>query len=150
MSKEVGKIHNLDGINNKLKELTSSWSEYIKNNFDLSSTIKFIIFALDQLIQVAKNYDIPGIDKKATVLGAFDKLYDFVVGNMPIWAKPIFIPIKQYVIYVLASILIDWVVSKYKEGSWKTEEKKEEVKSELYAHKSYFHFPEINQVRYTD
>lgn len=145
MSEKSGKVHNLEEVNNKLKELIASWSNYVKEKFDLSTVIKFSIFALDQFIQVAKDYNIPGVDKKATVLSAFDRLYDFIVSGMPIWAKPIFIPIKQYVIYILASVLIDWVVSKYKDGSWG----KAKV-NELYRQKDLLKFPELDKMYFTD
>ena len=51
---------------------------------------------------------------------AVDFLYDYIVREaLPIWMRPFAGKIKEYVINVLVSASIDWIVSKYREGIWK-------------------------------
>lgn len=90
----------------------------------------FFIVSMDDLIQKLAKEIIPGADKKATVLAALDKAYDvIIVGAAPIWLKPLVIPAKKLIINVVCSMLIDWFVEKYKDGSWRmnNEEKKQEM-----------------------
>lgn len=96
---------------------------------DWQKATGFFIVSMDDLIQKVANEEIPGADKKATVLGALSKSYDIIiVGTAPIWLKPLVIAAKKLVIDVVCSMLIDWFVEKYKDGSWrKNEEKKQEV-----------------------
>ena len=81
--------------------------------------------ALDDLVVTVATVVIAGPDKKATVLDAIDRLYDYTVREaMPIWVRPIASPVKQYIVYVLVSNAIDWMVAKYQNGSWNNTETK--------------------------
>ena len=75
---------------------------------------------LDDFVVTVSTVIISGPDKKATVLNAVDRLYDYTVKEaMPIWMRPFAAPIKHYIVYVLVSSAIDWMVLKYQSGSWK-------------------------------
>ncbi len=64
----------------------------------------------------------PGPEQKVTVLKGIDRLYEYVIKEaLPIWLKPFAKQVKQYVIYVLISNAIDWMVGKYRDGNWKPE-----------------------------
>jgi hypothetical protein len=98
-------------------EAKSKWSWFTK--FDSSKITNFLMKALDDFIIAVDSSSLLGTDKKATVLSATDRLYDYIIREaMPIWLMPFTSVIKHYIIYVLVSNAIDWIVSKYKEG-WK-------------------------------
>lgn len=85
--------------------------------FDATKITNFLMKALDDFIVAVNSSSILGEDKKATVLDATDRLYEYIVREaMPIWLVPFAGVVKQYFIYVLVSNSIDWIVSKYKEG----------------------------------
>ena len=97
---------------------------------DWQKAVGFFIVSMDGLIVKLANEAIPGAAKKATVLAALDKAYDvIIVGAAPIWLKPFVIPAKSFILNTVCSMLIDWFVEKYKDGSWRmmNEETKQEV-----------------------
>lgn len=80
---------------------------------------EFLLNALDELIAYVDQLDISGVDKKATVLAVISILYDYGIKEvLPIWAKPFSGKIKNYIIYVMISTAIDWIVEKYRNGVW--------------------------------
>ena len=92
----------------------SAWAR-----FDSSKITNFLMRALDDFIVAVDSSNILGEDKKATVLFATERLYDYIIREaMPIWMVPFAGAVKNYIIYVLVSSAIDWIVSKYKDG-WK-------------------------------
>lgn len=96
----------------KSKEKKSIWGR-----FDSSRVTNFLMRALDDFIVAVDSSEILGKDKKATVLLAVDRLYDYVVREaLPIWLVPFSGVVKQYIVYVLISNAIDWIVSKYRDG----------------------------------
>lgn len=120
-----GTVHNLVAVDEKIKELKEIWLN-IKNSLSSKSQItlmlmtKFLLKALDELVSLVDNLIDKGPDKKATVLGALEKIYEFIVKEgLPIWMIPFAMPLKNYIIYIIASALIDWAVEKYKNGSWR-------------------------------
>lgn len=122
----IGAVHQVEEIEDKVVKYSKLWDEqnqdankwFKKINF--SKVTVFIIMALDDFILTINRISIPGADKKATVLNAIDRLYDYIMQEgTPIWMRPILSPIKQYVIYVLVSFAIDWIVEKYKNGDWR-------------------------------
>lgn len=120
----VGAIHKVAEIDEKLVKYTRMWDEQKATGFwgsksDRSRLTHFMLVALDDFIVSVAILAIPGADKKATVLDAMDKLYEYTVREaLPIWLRPFAEPVKRYVIYVLVSFAIDWVVQKYKSGNW--------------------------------
>ena len=121
----VGKVHKIEAVEALLETYMRLWDEgakkrsFWKVRFDASRITNFLMRALDDFIVAVDDAGILGPDKKATVLLATSKLYDYVVKEgMPLWLAPFAWTIKQYVIYVLVSNAIDWLVSKY-QGGWK-------------------------------
>ena len=131
-SNPIGIVQNIPEIENKVINLIQKWNEKIKDvssnwlhktglksKVALSLATSFLLNALDELILITSETIISGPDKKATVLGALDQLYDLVIKEaLPIWLKPFATLLKQYIIYSLASYAIDYIVSKYKDGIW--------------------------------
>lgn len=121
----VGKAHTVDAVESMVLDLKRLWDER-KSKRSLwgsatavSRATNFILCALDGLVNAVSDAAMPGPDKKATVLSAVDRLYEYVVREaLPIWLVPIAGPIKSYIVYVLVSSAIDWLVSKYRSGSW--------------------------------
>jgi hypothetical protein len=87
----------------------------------------FLISVTDNLIQFVENIIPVGSDKKAAVLLITAKLFDYISAQaFPIWLRPFVPVIKEVVVSVIISNLIEFIVQKYKAGYWKTE--KENVK----------------------
>lgn len=123
----VGMPHRLNDIEEKIYFYCQLWDSQ-KNaksmrvpKINLSVVTNFLLAALDDFVITISTVVIPGPDKKATVLAAMERIYEYVVKEaLPIWLRPFAGIIKQYIIYVLISNAIDWMVSKYKNGSWKS------------------------------
>lgn len=121
----VGVPHEIESVERMLEDLKRVWDgQKSKRSFwgvgsGMGKVTNFLLYSLDGLVTVVNEAVIPGPDKKATVLYALERLYDYTVREvMPIWLRPIASPIKSYIIHVLVSSAIDWMVMKYKEGSW--------------------------------
>ena len=122
----IGKIHQIEEINLKVEKYKKMWDDmihsksFLKSKIDISKVTIFMIMVMDDFVNSISNVAISGEDKKATVLDALEKVFDYVVKEgLPIWLKPFVSPLKNYVIYVLISTAIDWTVDKYKNGSWR-------------------------------
>jgi hypothetical protein len=119
---------NIPSINTVIQNLIAQWTkenpspkwwEVWKKTNGLGKVVKFILNAVDSLILTVDKETIAGAEKKAAVLTACAAVYDFVALNaFPIWMKPFEIPIKMFLIYTVISTMIDWMVEKYKNGSW--------------------------------
>jgi len=125
-SDPVGVVRRLDAVEERIAQYSRIWDEassrrsFWKPSVNLSKVTNFLLFALDGLITTVGAEVIAGPDKKATVLDAVSRLYDYTVREaMPIWMRPFAAPIKNYIVYVLVSSAIDWIVAKYQSGSWK-------------------------------
>lgn len=135
-SNPIGTVHKVDELEVKLVKYEKIWdrvkpqkSWYPK--VDFSKVTSFLLFALDEFISTLNNVAIPGPDKKATVLNAVDRLYEYTVKEiLPIWLRPFAGVVKNYLIYTLASIAIDWIVSKYK-NAWRNKEDSGEPKKDV-------------------
>lgn len=127
----IGKIQIVPEFEKKIIELSNRWDEkiksssnsWIKSNISVAAITLFLLGALDELILTINNLLENGPDKKATVLSGLERIYDYIIKEgLPIWAKPIAIFIKEYIIYYLASSAIDYFVNKYKNGVWNNEQ----------------------------
>jgi hypothetical protein len=94
------------------------WWDNIRQR-DWVIAIKFLMYALDHLVTTIDGLMDNGADKKATVLKALDVLYtSIVIPITPIWLKPFNNKVKEFLLEVVFSIMIDFVVAKYREGAW--------------------------------
>lgn len=121
----VGEPHRIEEIENKVQFYCRLWDSRKESKsiwlpkVSLSVVTNFLLMALDDFVIAVSTVVISGPDKKATVLAAVSRLYDYVVVEaLPIWLMPFAGAIKQYIVYVLVSSAIDWMVSKYRNGSW--------------------------------
>jgi len=124
-SDPIGKVHEIASVETILNDLKIVWKESkSKKSFwmpkiNFSRITNFLLFSLDLFVNAVNESVIPGPDKKATVLNAIDKLYDYTVKEtMPIYLMPFASSIKSYIVYVLVSNFIDWIVSKYRSKNW--------------------------------
>lgn len=127
----VGQVRVLPEVNEYVQTLIAEWNKIRGNvsswTFWKSATTagfhkatQFLLQSIDGLVLLVDDLIDLGADKKATVLNALDKLYDYVVREaIPIWLRPFAGVIKNYVVYTVASSMIDWIVAKYNNGSWK-------------------------------
>lgn len=96
---------------------TSSWWSRAKGAW--VSAVKFVMRATDYLIKVVEEKVPGGANKKATVMAAIGLLYDSIVAPLlPAYLKPVNSRIKVFVLNVLVSLTIDFIVEKYRDGSW--------------------------------
>lgn len=121
----VGEAHRVDEIESRVQFYCRLWDSQRNARslwmpkVSLSKVTNFLMVALDDIVVAAATAVISGPDKKATVLAAIDRLYDYTVKEaMPFWMRPIASPIKQYIVYVLVSHAIDFMVAKYHDGGW--------------------------------
>jgi len=99
-----------------------SWFD--KNKAYIVKTTIFLIGITDNLINLVETFLLKGPDKKIAVLAIATQLFDYVASKaFPIWISPFIPVIKQIVISIIISNMIEFIVSKYKEGAWKWENK---------------------------
>lgn len=126
----VGNAYRLEDLERKVVRYADAWRTQrerrsLWSSSDFSKATAFILYALDDFILTVMAVAISGPDKKATVIDAVGRLYDFTAAEvLPVWLRPFAAPIRQYVIHVLVNVTIDWVVSKYKDADWRRPEKK--------------------------
>jgi hypothetical protein len=128
----IGVVRKVDEIEKKIEKYQKLWDlEKKKRAFTLKAPnlhkiTNFLLMVLDDFVVTISTVLICGPDKKATVLDALDRLYEYTVKEaMPIWMRPFAAPIKHYIVYVLVSSAIDWMVEKYQSGSWRPSLEKE-------------------------
>lgn len=118
----VGQVINIPGLDTLIAKMKQVWDS-IKaelGTVNWASVVQFLTQALDSLINFLVEQGIPGADKKATVLNAISNLWDYVVNPLiPFWVRPFAGVIKNFVINVIISNAIDWIVAKYQSGAWK-------------------------------
>jgi hypothetical protein len=128
----VGKVQLVEGIDAYIQKMSDQWDSVkpaaepwwkvwkMASVKALQAATKFMLSALDDLILFVDEQIDNGPDKKATVLDAVDKLYDFVVAEaLPAWAKPFASQVKHYIVYCVISSAIDFMVDKYRTGAWR-------------------------------
>jgi hypothetical protein len=124
----VGEPHRIEEVEKRLQFYKDLWDSQKSRSFwrprvSLSGLTNFLMAALDDMVIAVGAYILSGPDKKATVLDAIDRLYDYTVREaLPFWVRPFAAPVKNYIVYVLASNAIDWMVAKYQSGSWGVKE----------------------------
>lgn len=97
----------------------SPWWKFWKK-ISLTRVTTFLLTGLDDLITYVDETLDNGPDKKATVLNAMSRLYDYVIAEaLPIYLKPFSGPIKNFIVNDLLSTAIDWIVDKYRNGDWR-------------------------------
>jgi len=129
---QIGEVKKIKPIEEKIQALSVAWDEqskdFAKDNLwrrlfsgaNVSAVTTFLMGAVDELIQTVEEFVDYGPDKKATVLDGIDRLYEYVIKEaLPIWLKPFAKQVKEYIVYVLISNAIDWMVGKYRDGDWK-------------------------------
>lgn len=101
----------------KEKPQKSSWIS-IPTDYLLSGTI-FIIKSIDDMIQFVEPIIPKGEDKKAVVMLVAGQLYDYIVfSTFPLLLRPMSSTIKKILISIVVGKLIDFIVSKYRNGLW--------------------------------
>jgi hypothetical protein len=123
-------VHQLSILEDLLQALLKKWADqavarpawwdiFCGRSSYFYKSLNFLISCLDEMIVAVDSLLDNGKDKKAIILAAISILYDGVVIILPIWMKPISGAIKAFIIYTLCSILIDFIVSKYNQSTWK-------------------------------
>jgi hypothetical protein len=122
----------IDVLNGYLQYLKFKWDqENISGSFwtfsktYLMKVSNFITNALDETVRLVENLIPGGENKKIAVMSTMENILDYIIiQTFPVWAKP-FIPIiKKFVLNVLVSNFIDFIVSKYNAGLWGVQESK--------------------------
>lgn len=112
------------------------WQFWKRVNF--LKVANFLINCLDDLISYFVQHNIPGADKKATVIDTLGAIYDAITkGLLPIYLIPFSSGIKNFVLNVVVSSAIDWIVEKYKNGSWRPKPVEEVVAQWVTMHAQF-------------
>lgn len=134
----IGEVYQ-ELLKDSIDEIIQSWKE---TNPQLSwwervvSTVKgvwidavaYLMTATDYFIQKIDGLLENGPDKKATVIDAIGKVYDVIVPDLlPIALRPFNKQIKHFILNVVISITIDFIVSKYRNGAWSHKNPEETV-----------------------
>jgi len=80
---------------------------------------RYLLEGLDDFVRIAKSQGNP-LEYKATILNSIGSLYDAVItgAKIPWWMKPFGSSLKNLVINVMASLLIDYIVKRYDGGQF--------------------------------
>ena len=96
---------------------SSSWFS-LNKRYILECTV-FLVSMLDDLIVFVQKHIQKGSDKKTVVLSMSSDVFDhIVVQAFPVWLRPFAPAIKEIVVSIVISQLVEFIVKKYKEGSW--------------------------------
>lgn len=117
MANQIGNAQ-LAQVQSYIDEIKAAWEKMsIKGQW--TATVDFLLKGIDYLIRMVESLNIPGADKKATVIAAVGALWDqLIVASLPIYLKPFAAQIKSFLTGVVLNVLIDFIVSKYNTGSW--------------------------------
>lgn len=95
----------------------NGWSIFT-GKISFREVLVFLMESADDLVVLVESLVFKGEDKKATVIAALDRLYDTIIeGVLPIWLKPFSGMIKYITIHLIIDKMIDYIVSKYNDGS---------------------------------
>jgi hypothetical protein len=117
----VGEAQPVPGFDTLVAKMKEAWVVIKDKAGSVGTTVivPYMTRCLDDLIVYLVEHEIPGSDKKATVLKAMSTIYDTVVHPaLPFFARPFGRLIKNFIINVAVSNAIDWIVAKYNAGSW--------------------------------
>lgn len=146
----VGDIVKDDNLEKFIEAMVAVWDEnkvvphwwqfWKKVNFH--KIANFLINCLDDLISYFIAHNIPGADKKATVLHVLGRVYDvIIVGVMPLYLKPFSLAIRSFILNVVVSSAIDWIVDKYAKGEWRPKPEEQVVAQWVQLHAQIFGVP---------
>lgn len=109
-----------EALQNQIDEVMRLWEESKKKSKATWTTaVAYILEACDYFVRSIEPLVHSGPDKKATVLDGLGKVYDLIVpALLPFFLKPFNSKIRSFVLNVLASLIIDFIVSKYNNGYW--------------------------------
>lgn len=126
-------LFRLESYLNSLKE---QWDQLhpkksIKKTYILDSAI-FLLSVIDDLIVFVQKHIEKGPDKKVVVMSMSSEVFDHIVINaFPLWLRPLAPVIKEIIVGVILDQMIEFIVSKYKEGSWVAADKKDVPPDEI-------------------
>lgn len=103
-----------------VEELKLKWklqqnakSGFIFSGSKFAEIIPFFYFAIDSLMELANEFDIPGLMKKTAVMEAINELYNTWINPLlPLYLKPFSSKIQTLVVDTMISSLIDFLVNK--------------------------------------
>lgn len=102
--------------------LESKFSKELKattSKVSLVDSVKFIIQALDDGIKYAQANFTDGATKKEFVMTVIRRVYKTVIGpSLPYYLYPFSSLIEKIVIDIVIDSALEYIVNKYKEGSW--------------------------------
>lgn len=117
----VGRVVAVPGLDALVAKMKDGWTGVKQGlaRVPWSAVTNYLLKCFDDLIVYLVEHDIPGADKKATVMNAVGQVYDWVIaGMLPVYVRPFSGLIRGFVVNNLASAAVDWVVAKYNNGAW--------------------------------
>lgn len=117
----IGFVNEVAGLNDLCVKLKGEWAlaKQTVKDISLISGVQFLTNCLDQLICYLVNENFAGAEKKATAMAYFSTLYDTVAADfMPVYLVIFSSTIKDFIVGIVVNQVIDFMVDKYKNGSW--------------------------------
>lgn len=120
MVNPVGSAKVVPDAQELVDKLIQLWNSSKKTN-TFGTALSFLLNCIDELVNLVEDLIPAGVDKKATVLSYLNAIYEKIVyPALPMWLKPFSFAIRSFIIDVLASVVIDFIVKKYNDIGWKT------------------------------
>ena len=143
LANPVGEVKFLSDIDDYVNKVIENWKEeYVlkdaswwqwwkKTSVGFVEITAYILNSLDSMIKFVDNIIESGPDKKATVMSSVEKVYDFIVTNaLPFWLRPWNPAIKAFIFNIVISYTIDFIVDKYRNGVWSTDDEESQEGNE--------------------
>jgi hypothetical protein len=110
-------IQALDQVKTFVNGIMEKWS-----GKTLDDAMKFLFGSIDSLVSYVDTLIPTGEDKKQLVLNMAGDIYDLIiVSRLPFFLRVFSGQVKYVLINVLISYAIDFIVAKYRAGSWKVD-----------------------------
>lgn len=115
-------------LNSYLESAKSKWDSahpdrrFFSKSYLIDCTI-FLLQVVDDLIPLVQERIKEGKEKKVVVMSISSDIFTHIVeSSFPLWLRPFAPIIKEVIVNIIISNLIEFIVKKYKEGVWKSEE----------------------------
>lgn len=102
-----------------IDKLFDNWESF-SNKKTVTEGSKFLLNSIDDSVNFVEDFSLDGKTKKQIVLYIVATLFDEIIAkNLPFYLIPFNKLIRIFILKVIIDTSIDFIVQKYKTGSWK-------------------------------
>jgi hypothetical protein len=106
-------------INDFISKIENKWKKIKTKDSSIKKVIFFILGALDESINFVESYLENGEEKKEVVLYVMATLFDnIILKSFPFYILPFTNLIRVFLIKIVFSVVIDFIVEKYNQNIW--------------------------------